>query len=437
MPLVFTGAVTLAGAVQATGSGYIPPPPPPASSYYIGTLTGLIADSGNNTAADNSGNSYVLGAGKVVKLTNTGSISWQKSLDASTADSWGAVDSLDNIHVTYGNTVVKYNSAGTMQWQRSLLTVSWQAVTVDSSSNVYLIGYSSGTVDIIIAKYNASGNIQWQRRLATPSNYYDLGYGIAVDSSGNVYVGGGDQTNKGYIAKYNASGTIQWQKSITNEFSLNFGYVTGRVGGVSVDSSGNVYVAVELLYTVSSTAAMDIHLVKFDSSGTALWQRRLASPNNGNEYFASMTTDSAGNSYITSRSNRNSYAITMFKYNSSGTIQWQREIVNPGTGYGIGGISVFSTKMFVVGTTTISGSSIGYFAALPVDGTLTGTYSLSTVTGGSVTYQVNTTVTDSAGAMTIATSSLTASTSSLTEQAGSLSETTPSLTITTVTVGLV
>lgn len=437
MAITLTGSVRLAGAVQAAGAG---PVAPPSASYYIGTLTGLEADSGNNIVADNSGYAYMLGAGKVVKLGVDGSISWQKSLSASTTDLWGAVDSSDNLHVTQGSTVVKYNSSGTIQWQRSLVTASWRAVAVDSSSNVYLCGilFSSPT-DIIVAKYNSSGAIQWQRKLATSSNVNDAGYGVAVDSSGNVYVGGADQTNKGYVAKYNSSGTIQWQKSLANAFSLDFGYITGRVGSVAVDSSGNVYVGLELLYTVASTASMDVLLVKFDSSGTTLWQRRLSgSGADRPDYFTGMTTDSAGNTYLTSRSGSTN-AINMFKYNSSGTIQWQRDLVTnaSATNYGVGGISVSSNRVFACGTVTVSGSKGGLFAALPLDGTLTATYSLSTVTGGSVTYRTNTTFTDSAGALTIATSSLTASTPTLTEQAGALSETTPSLTLTKVSLGLV
>ena len=54
------------------------------------------------------------------------------------------------------------------------------------------------------------------------SNYY-VAYGVATDSSGNVYVagytsGGLDGTNAGsndlFVVKYNSSGTKQWTKQL-------------------------------------------------------------------------------------------------------------------------------------------------------------------------------------------------------------------------------
>jgi outer membrane protein assembly factor BamB len=402
-----------------------------APSYYIGTITGLTADSGNQTVADNSGNSYVLGAGKIVKLSAAGSISWQKSYATTTVDSWGAVDSSDNLHVTYQNTVVKYDSSGTLQWQRSLLTALWKKVAVDSSSNVYLIGHAGSPTGMIIAKYNSSGAIQWQRKLADST--VKEGWGIAVDSSGNVYISGADGGNVYYIAKYNSSGTIQWQKSIANAFGIGFGYVRAPGGVVSVDSSGNPYLCVPLHYTVNSLASTDFHLIKFDSSGTVQWQRRILGVTDKDDFLGGMALDSSGNSYMSIQS-IGTYALTIIKYNSSGALQWQTKLPYPsgGTNYGVGGISISSNKLFVAGTTNVSGSIGGIIAALPLDGTKTGTYSLSTVTGSSVTYQTSTTYSDSAASLTYATSTLTASTPTLTEQAGTLTESTPSLTVTTV-----
>ena len=53
MPLTFTGAVTLAGAVQAIGN-YVPPPPPPPSvigqSYGGGYYAGQISTTANSVA---------------------------------------------------------------------------------------------------------------------------------------------------------------------------------------------------------------------------------------------------------------------------------------------------------------------------------------------------------------------------------------------------
>ena len=100
------------------------------------------------------------------------------------------------------------------------------SVTTDSSSNIYLTGFtkggldgnnSSGESDIVLLKFDSSGTKQWTKQLGTPS--YESGSGVNTDSLGNIYVtgttfGGLDgNTNFGekdiFLIKYNSSGTIQ------------------------------------------------------------------------------------------------------------------------------------------------------------------------------------------------------------------------------------
>jgi len=98
-----------------------------------------------------------------------------------------------------------------------------KGVAVDSNNNIYVTGYTSGGLDgntsagsqdIFLVKYNSSGTKQWTQQLGTSAN--DLGYGVTVDSSNNIYVtrytdGGLDgNTNAGgrdlFLVKYNSSG---------------------------------------------------------------------------------------------------------------------------------------------------------------------------------------------------------------------------------------
>ncbi|MFC1607455.1 SBBP repeat-containing protein [Candidatus Latescibacterota bacterium] len=78
-------------------------------------------------------------------------------------------------------------------------TDSGEAIAVDGSGNVYVAGYSNATwgspvnsytgdYDAFVAKFNSSGALQWNTFLGSSSP--DYCNTIAVDASGNVYVGG-------------------------------------------------------------------------------------------------------------------------------------------------------------------------------------------------------------------------------------------------------
>lgn len=144
-----------------------------------------------------------------------------------------------------------------------------QGVSVDTYGNVYSTGWFNGTADfdpgpgtfnllnagvlgadIFISKLDSNGDFVWAKSMG--GTFSDSGYGIAIDTSGNVYTTGSfggtadfdpgtgvlDLVSSGgtdiFISKLNNSGDFVWAKALGAGFD-DYGY------DISVDSSGNVY----------------------------------------------------------------------------------------------------------------------------------------------------------------------------------------------------
>ena len=108
---------------------------------------------------------------------------------------------------------------------------------LDTNGNCYVTGWFDGTndfggvtltnnvggTDIFVAKYNSTGALQWATNAGGNSANEDIGRGIGVDTSGNVYVTGGysgsatfgninlpfTSSENFFLAKYNSTGTVQ------------------------------------------------------------------------------------------------------------------------------------------------------------------------------------------------------------------------------------
>jgi peptidoglycan hydrolase-like protein with peptidoglycan-binding domain len=263
-----------------------------------------------------------------------------------------------------------------------------ESIAVDSSGNIYITGYfyetvdfgggnvtSAGSTDIFVLKLNSSGTFQWVNTYGGTS--FDFGRGIAVDSSGNIYItgyfyetvdfGGGNLTSAGgadiFVLKLNSSATFQWVST--------FGSTSIDVGeDITVDSSGNSYITGYFEGTVdfgagnvTSAGSADIFVLKLNSSGTFQWVNTYG----GSAFDVGMdiTVDSSGNSYITGYfegtvdfgagnvTSAGAADIFILKLNSSGAFQWVN--IFGGTSTDVGqGIAVDSS-----GNSYITGSFQG------------------------------------------------------------------------------
>ena len=408
--------------------------------YWISTLGNPPGEAfGYGIALDSSGNIFTCGFGYdgtgdnrivLAKYNNSGNLQWQRTLNSTITDtdqSYAlATDTSGNVYVVgyaavsgggvYDLFIAKYNTSGTIQWQRKLAAGSSSyevayGVATDSSDNVYVTGFTgvSNSEELLIVKYNSSGTIQWQRKLSGASS--DYGYAIATDSSSNVYAVGTTDVSGNYdlqIVKYNSSGTIQWQRKLVGTGS------SAEVGrGIAVDSSGNVYICGQ---TDSGISTSDILVAKYDTSGAIQWQRRLGSSTN-DDVGNSIAVDSSGNVYICGDTDT-PVGIQIAKYNTSGTLQWQRSLNYTSVSSRGRGIAVDTSGNFYISGQTYQGGAGRFITAkLPTDGTMTGTYGGFIYASSSLT-GATPTLTSSASSLTDSSTSLTGSTPTLEDAAG-------------------
>lgn len=417
-------------------------------SYWIDTLSDSSADTqAYETAFDSSGNVYVVGysidsptsysRGLLVKFNSSGALQWQKVLGGTNNLYFYsvAIDPSNNIYVTgYGQianiwyiVIAKYNSSGGLLWQRSLGPVYNgslpNGIALDSSGNVYIAASSqSGSINrAVIAKYDSSGTIQWQRELyslTTPPYALRIG----VDSSGNSYVGGRIYNSEWnlFVLKYNSSGVIQWQREITSGSSTS-----DLTLSIAIDSSSNSYI----VGWTDGPTANDGFVVKVDSGGTLQWARSFRDQiYNQGINFNGVATDSSNNIYATgfSSANGTSRDVQLVKYDGSGNVLWQRILYTSGFEDG------FGIRVSPANVISVSGRRIvSYFQTLdflvPTDGSKTGTYSSWTYAASSSS-NINTgTWSGTAATLSEVPAPYTSASSSFTDSNGSLTLTSVSI----------
>lgn len=317
----------------------------------------------------------------ILKLNNTGSIEWQKSLGGTDKDfSFSIQQTSDGGYIVAGQSIsddidisgnhgqedfwiVKLNSFGNIQWQKSLggSNNDYAYSIIQTMSGGYIvagttkstdgdISFHHGTIaiqyDYWVVNLDSAGTILWEKTLGGGSN--DLAECVIQTTDSGFVIAGRSSSNDGevtnhhgttqysdlWIVKLNNSGNLQWQKSLGGSLNdgaysiqqtLDGGFIAG---GTSTSSDGDV----TLHY--GSFVDNDIWIVKIDSVGNLIWEKTLGGTGtdwlhyiqqtNDGEYVLAGYTGSDDGDLMGLRGRGIDYDSWIVKLSNIGNMQWQK-----------------------------------------------------------------------------------------------------------------
>ncbi|MCX6296904.1 MAG: T9SS type A sorting domain-containing protein [Bacteroidetes bacterium] len=225
----------------------------------------------------------------IIKLDNSGTIIWQKTFGGTLNDNGQSIAlTADGGYIVTGYTesnngdvtwnygagdcwVLKLDNSGSIQWQKSLGGSSYDfgqdikqtsdggfILSIGSNSNDGDVLTQHGNGDCWIVKLDNSGSIQWQKSFG--GSNYDFGQSIEQTIDGGFILAGYSESNDGdvtaqhgngdcWVVKCDKFGNLQWQKALGssgNDYAYsikqidNGGYVlTGYSGLNDGDVIGN------------------------------------------------------------------------------------------------------------------------------------------------------------------------------------------------------
>jgi hypothetical protein len=234
--------------------------------------------------------------------------------------------STDTVDPALFGVLTKYNKFGSITFQKTLSNMSnLRKINIDSSDNIYTGGYylSGANTYTGVVKLNSSGTVQWSKSIGAVNNDLFL-FSTVIDSSNNIYALILKQSPYGIVfAKFDSSGAIQFQKKLSGSGGNS---ITGY--SMAIDSSDNIYI---VGYSAPGTVANRVGaLYKYNTSGTLQWQKYLQVPSGSYILFDNIGIDYADNIYVLAETNYSTaagYAV-IIKFDTSGNLIWNYYILN-------------------------------------------------------------------------------------------------------------
>jgi enterochelin esterase-like enzyme len=211
--------------------------------------------------------------------------------------------------------LIKYGPTGSKLWTREFGTPGVDrayGLQLDPQGHPVIVGYTKGNFDgnhsgntsddIFVTKYDPTGAREWATQVGTTAA--DRGYGLAVDASGTIYVGGYTKGNLGgtnvgdkdiYLLQLAATGGAPvWIRQ--------FGTAGEDKGMAVAAGGGHAYIAGmtgDALGTPlpgTTPGGIDGFLAQFDASGTRTWTAQVGTT--AEDQLWGVAADAAGNATV-------------------------------------------------------------------------------------------------------------------------------------------
>ena len=267
--------------------------------------------------------------------------------------------------------IAKYDIDGNLLWTRNIpsaINATIVKTLTDSGQNLYIFANSlSGNVSYII-KLTSSGSVSYKKYINTTNTTTFIINDAAIDSTDNIYLIGytSEGGNKHRILKINSSGSIVWEKKITGSYYSTY------------EDNVKIYISPSDDIYVSSTAPSLVNnnfyqILKVTTSGslTQGYTFRISNLNNNSQIPLAITFDGSGNIYISGNFTNIASASMSFiiKHNSSMTKIWERTFYAGSAPQSSSqSIHWFNNDLLFCGNAYIS------LTKIPDDGTLIGKY---------------------------------------------------------------
>lgn len=281
------------------------------SHDYSGNVEGAAS-----LAIDNDNSIYLTGATQqpsgctdmiTIKIDSTSALQWEKVLDynglhdAGVRIEWtgarvivtggGQLNSITYKIWTIGYDPSDGSVLGTMTSGGSSPVVEEVTdLVTDQNDNIYIAGSTINSLtgnDMLLIKLDEDLNIEWTKEW-DGDGMSDKGSGVRVAPNGDVYLCGTTETTSGddiALIKFNADGDFIWEEIYS-----------------SAEGGDDVAAAMEwhddgYLYITGNTyniSSIDYLILKYDSTGTKLWEITYNSPFNKDDRATNLVIDDNG-----------------------------------------------------------------------------------------------------------------------------------------------